>query len=67
MKPIREKTLTLLSDNLYLEQVLSDGRTIAQEMAEQTMTEVYDAIGSKLVDKNSDKNLLNKVPMIELN
>ena len=61
LKPIRENTLRLLSEDLYLEQVLSAGSLRAQQIAEQTMTEVYDAIGSKLIDKTIVKNITNNV------
>lgn len=60
LKPIREETLRLLSEELYLEQVLSAGRARAHEIAEQTMNEVYDAIGSNNWSPNVAKDRINK-------
>ncbi|CAG2105643.1 unnamed protein product, partial [Medioppia subpectinata] len=47
LKPIRENILRLMDDELYLEQVLNEGHDRALSIAQQTMCEVNDAIGSK--------------------
>ena len=60
LRPIREKTLRLLSEESYLEEVLNSGRLRAQEIAEQTMAEVYDVIGSKTMNRLIEKTISNK-------
>ncbi|CAG2166764.1 unnamed protein product [Oppiella nova] len=47
LKPIRDNVLRLMADESYLEQVLTDGHNRAFSIAQQTMCEVNDAIGSK--------------------
>jgi tryptophanyl-tRNA synthetase len=46
-KPIREEVMRLMNEDLYLHQVLSEGSNKALQIAENTMNEVYEAIGFK--------------------
>ncbi|MBC8536319.1 tryptophan--tRNA ligase [Feifania hominis] len=43
--PIREKTKEYLADRAYLEKVYRDGAERANEMAQKTLSDVYDKVG----------------------
>lgn len=43
--PFRDRTLELLEDRTHLDQVLADGATRANEVAEQTLRDVYERVG----------------------
>lgn len=45
LEPIRERTIGLLSDQTELDQLLANGADRANELAEATLSNVYDAIG----------------------
>ena len=60
LKPIRDETLRLLSEDSYLEQVLNAGRARAHDIAQQTMNEVLSAIGSKTFSLYFSNDSINK-------
>lgn len=43
--PVRDRTNELLSDTAALDDILASGAARARELAEKTLTEVYDRIG----------------------
>ena len=45
LRPMREKTLALLEDTIYLTQVYTQGAERAARVAEKTLEEVYETIG----------------------
>jgi tryptophanyl-tRNA synthetase len=45
IEPIRERTQELMSDQNELDRLLADGADKANELAEATLANVYDAIG----------------------
>ena len=45
LAPIREKTKEYLADRAFLEKVYRDGAERANEMAQKTLSDVYDKVG----------------------
>ena len=45
LRPVRTRTLELLDDQKYLDQVLAEGAAKAQAVASKTLADVYERIG----------------------